>query len=151
VKVNPDPLPGERGLAMRYSDPFQFFLFAPWTGFPVSMQGKADFSGANLLPIVDVVGFRHQFGGSRVGDIRVGLGATALSFTAKQEQTLANGDVVVEDKPQLRMAPEFNIGLANLKVGVAYALSPLKPDQNVRILVGADLLKLITGQNVEAF
>jgi hypothetical protein len=152
ITPNPDLLPGERALAMRYSDPWQFFFVAPWTGFPVSVGGDADFSGANLIPIVDAMGWRYQFSGSRLADVRAGIGLTALSFTSKEDSTdPATGVTSKKDVQQFRFTPEANFGFGNLKLGVGYAMGgdSLSSKERVRVLVGADLYKLISGNNLE--
>jgi hypothetical protein len=151
---NPEPLPGERALTMKYSDHWQWFSIAPWNAFPVSLKGKAEFDGANLIPIVDVLGLRYQFSGSRLGDMRVGIGATVLAFTVRKEQAAAGGGTEIVDHEQLRIVPEANVGFANVKLGVARAFRPpnaWRDHEEWRLLVGADLYKLVSGKNVEAF
>jgi hypothetical protein len=151
---NPEPLPGERALTMKYSDHWQWFSIAPWNAFPVSLKGKAEFDGANLIPIVDLLGWRYQFSGSRLGDLRVGVGATVLAFTVRKEQTLAGGGTELVDREQLRIVPEANVGFANVKLGVARAFRPpnaWQDHEEWRLLVGADLYKLVSGKNVEVF
>jgi hypothetical protein len=144
-------LTGERGLGMRYSDRWQFFAFAPWTAFPVSFKGDPDFTAANLIPIVDVLGWRYQFASSRMADIRAGIGGTALSFTAEEKGTDESGATVKKDVQHLRAAPEVNLGIGNVKVGLSYLfVDHLDKEQRWRVLVGADLYKLISGNNIEA-
>ncbi|APR81336.1 Hypothetical protein A7982_06683 [Minicystis rosea] len=147
MRDNPEALPGERALGMRYSDRWQFFGIAPWTGFPVGLNGQADFSAANLIPIIDVVGIRYQWVGSRFADVRAGLGLTALSFSIPDPKTPTSST------SQFRFAPELNLGLANLKVGVSFAVggTGLTDTERLRVLFGADLYKLISGNNLEVF
>ena len=140
---------------MRYSDHLQLFFIAPWTGFPVSTKGKADFSGANLIPILDAIGGRWQPSGSRFADFRIGVGVTALSFNAKVPQlTLSDTNAITlttAEQPQLRFAPEGNLSIANFKFGCAVAIGGNLPTiERVRFLVGADLYKILSGVNLEA-
>ena len=94
-----------------------------------------------------MVGLRYQWATSRLAEVRGAFGVTALSFTTKDEKDPAS------DISQLRFAPEFNLGLGNLKLGISYAVggSGLTGEERVRFLVGADLYKLISGNNLEVF
>jgi hypothetical protein len=54
-------------------------------------------------------------------------------------------------------AVQANLGLANLKIGLAYAPGSKQPGSDskaedvLRVLIGTDLFKLISGSNAEAF
>jgi hypothetical protein len=161
MKDNPDLIHGEKALGMRYSDHWQWFLFAPWTAFPAGLSGKVDFTAANLVPIVDVIGYRYQWQATRFADIRAGIGFTALSFSTPDASKSATDPNATTN--HFLPAPEVNIGIANFKLGMAFALAggsltntcPANTDcllskDRWRFLIGADLYKLISGNNVEA-
>ncbi len=149
---NPEPVAGEQALPMHYSDPHQLFWLAPWTGFPIGIQGQgADFSAANLIPIVDVLGYRYQWSSGRLADLRVAAGLTALTFTTPVAVT---GETQEQNKQLIRFAPEVNVSVSNFKVGAAYAVGTpragLGDEERFRVLVGADLYKLLSGNSLEA-
>ena len=54
----------------------------------------------------------------------LGVGATALAFTARKEQATTGGGTEVVESEQLRIVPEANVGLANIKLGIARAFRP---------------------------
>jgi hypothetical protein len=147
---NPDVLAGEQRLAMRHGDTFQTFALAPWNGavFRVAGELGTELNADNLIPIVDLFGVRVQWSDSRFSEFRAALGA--LYFRDKRT---TNG------VPEEDFTPAFqaNVSLGTVKVGAAIApWNPqhgdgTKAEKVLRILIGADLLKAISGTNVEAF
>ncbi len=147
---NPDVLAGEQRLAMRHGDTFQTFAFAPWNGAVFRVVGElgTELNADNLIPIVDVLGIRVQWSDSRFSEFRAALGA--LYFRDKRT---TNG------VPEEKFTPAFqaNVSLGTVKVGAAIAPwnpqhgNDTKGEKVLRILIGADLLKAISGTNVEAF
>jgi hypothetical protein len=139
---NPPLLAGEQMIPMQYSDKFQGFLLAPWNGVPlqVNNQMDAELNAATALPIVDAFGFRYQWAKTRFADFRLAAGIGYV------QSTLPSG------KEQAAAMPNASIGLANLKVGFGFVTGGGFPgfEDRLRLVVGADLYKLITGSNVEA-
>lgn len=136
---NPPLLADEQRVEMEYGDKFQFFALAPWFGVPTKtdQQEVFDLSPAVAVPLLDLFGARLQWSRSRLADARVAIGA---GYT--QTSLSDDGD----EKPAF--LPHANISLANLKVGVGVAAFDF--NDGIRILVGADLYKLLTGRNAEA-
>lgn len=140
---NPPALEGEALLPMKFADAHQWFVLAPWHGVAIRPADDLDtqFNAATLFPIIDVVGIRWQFGQSRFSDARIAMGA-------------ANLVEELDGKNVYTLAPQLNLSIANIRAGVGYAaVSGEMPDRfsdGLRIFIGADLAKLITGRNLEA-
>jgi hypothetical protein len=51
-------LNGEQSLPMRYVDPLQFYVLAPWNGVPIRTGANSggDFNAAVAIPLIDVIG-----------------------------------------------------------------------------------------------
>jgi hypothetical protein len=142
-KDNPPLLSGEQKIDMAYADKWQGFFLAPWNGVPMQVNNKmsAEFSAATAVPLVDALGFRYQWGKTRFADARFAVGFGYV------EAQLASGD-----KKQAAALPNASVGVGNLKVGFGVVtgegMGTMK--ERMRLVVGADLYKLITGDNVEA-
>ena len=140
-KENPPLLAGEQSVPMEYSDHFQLFALAPWNCVPLQVkQNKTDLSAAVAVPFLDLLGFRIQWAKTRFADFRVGAGIGYI-------QTENTGG---ETRPAA--LPQVSLGVATFKVGAGYALGKdigAAGFDRVRILVGVDLFKLLTGNNVE--
>jgi hypothetical protein len=139
---NPALLAGEQKIDMAYGDKWQTFLFAPWNGIPMRVNNNvgADFSAAVAVPLIDVVGFRYQWARSRFADLRfaTGIGYTTTqgpSSTAQQSAALLNA----------------SIGLGTMKIGLGFVAGQGLGNgvDRLRLLVGLDLYKLLTGSNTE--
>jgi hypothetical protein len=145
---NPDVLAGEQRLAMQHGDSFQTFALAPWNGavFRVTGEIGTEINADNLIPILDVIGFRSQWSDSRFSEFRAAVGA--LYF--RDKRTTAG-----VEKEAFTPAFQLNVSLGTVKIGAALAPWYLqrgdatKAEKMLRILVGADLLKAISGTNVE--
>jgi hypothetical protein len=144
---NPPLLAGEQKLAMEYSDTFQTFLLAPWNGVPIRVgsDAEADLNAAVAVPLLDVFGFRVQWAKSRFADFRVAAG---IGYTATER---VNEDGSEQSKSTF--LPNVSVGLGTFKVGFGAVTASAGPKfhDRLRVIVGADLLKLISGSNVEAF
>ncbi len=142
-KDNPPLLAGEQKIDLSYSDHLQGFFFAPWNGVPIRAfnNADADFSAAVMVPFLDVVGGRYQWGKNRFADARLaaGLGYTETERTDGNKQT---GALV-----------NASLGFGTMKVGIGVVTGKGLGDtkDRTRIIIGADLYKLISGSNVEAF
>lgn len=155
---NPAPLAGETVLPMTYYDPFQIYLLAPWSGisFRPNAGLKPEVSAMTLVPIIDGVGFRWQVGQSRFGDIRVAFGV-AGAMEEIEEETTAAGTASEENneaREVFSLIPQLSVGLSNLRFGLGYAVYSGEDfsagTERLRLFIGADLFKLISGRNVEA-
>jgi hypothetical protein len=162
-KDNPPPLPDERQLDMHHGQRFQGYMFSPWNGLPVSVAPGGSFGElqlASAIPILDVAGFRFQWSKSRFADFRAAVGCMYFSdeVPVTKQTTDAMGVVSDEATTEKRFhgALQANLGLANFKFGMAWVPGTTQPgarnkfENEFRLLVGSDLLKLILGNNVEA-
>jgi hypothetical protein len=145
-RPNPQPIEGEHVLSMRYGDTFQFYGVAGWNGAPLRIKQAVgfDIKATVIVPIVDLAGFRLQWGPSRLSEFR--LAAGGLLFQEEDLTTKDTGDTV------LLVGPQVNMSLGTLRVGLAYAANQddASASEKLRILFGADLVKLIGGENFEA-
>lgn len=161
---NPPPLPDERSLEMQHSQRSQWFALAPWNGVPLSLASggtKGDLQLANAIPIIDAIGFRFQWARSRFADFRVALGGMYFRDqvpTKVSTTDAASGETTTSSTTTDRFhgALQLNVGIANFKFGVAWVPDTAQPgarnwsENELRLLIGSDLLKLISGNNVEA-
>jgi hypothetical protein len=143
LRDNPALLAGEQKIDLLYADKFQWFLFAPWNGVPIRVTGDTggDLSAAVVVPFVDVLGGRYQWSRSRFSDLRAAIGIGYI-------QT----EPVGSDEKRSAALPNLSVGLGTLKIGAGFALGEGfgNAGERLRIVVGADLFKLISGSNVEA-
>lgn len=155
---NPAPLAGETVLPMKYYDPFQIYLLAPWNGvsFRPNDGLQPEVSAMTLVPIIDGIGFRWQVGQSRFGDIRLALGVAGAMEEIEAETTAAGAgsDETKEAREVFSLIPQINVGLANFRFGLGYAAWSGEDfsagTERLRLFIGADLFKLISGRNFEA-
>lgn len=141
---NPPALAGEQKLLMEYSDTWQTFALAPWNGVPIRTSGgkaEADLNAAVVVPLLDVFGVRLQWGKSRFAEARLAIG---LGYTST-EQEQEDGSEVTKSA----CLPNVSLGVGTFKLGAGLATGPSVEDR-FRLIVGADLMKLISGSNVEA-
>jgi hypothetical protein len=147
---NPPPTGVERTLEMAYADGIQAFWLAPWSGIPFTTKARLEPSGTYVIPIIDVVGWRWQWARSRFADARVAVGSMVLT-----DRTDDNGDGNTNNDQAVRWAFVPSVSIANLKFGVAIlpAADPQPDDslRRIRFVAGADLFKLISGRDLEAF
>jgi hypothetical protein len=150
VHPNPGLAADEVALPMKYADPFQWFVLAPWHAVSVRLgrdSGLNDLSPANAIPVIDVVGCRWNGGSFK--DIR--LGAGALYFKDEVQTTDTAG--ATQTKDVYHAAGEMNVTLLgiNLGVGVVIGESSYFPRfiDRTRIIVGVDIVRLLTGKPAE--
>jgi hypothetical protein len=158
--ANPTPFVGELSLDMRYDDRFQYYVLAPWNGVPVrtsgSNPGASSLGWENAIPIVDALGARYQWAASRFADVRLAVGGMLISDELKPLDPAGAPMMNAENKKVFNWAVQGNLNIGGLRVGVAYVTSNQdnlirSNSDRWRVLVGADLLKLLTGTNIEAF
>jgi hypothetical protein len=146
-RPNPLPAEGEHVLNMRYGDNSQWYGFAGWNGVPMRVKEAVgfDFKATVVVPIVDVIGWRLQWGPSRLSEFRLAVGGLVF-----QEEDLTTDET---DDTVLHVGPQINMSLGTLRVGLAYAANQdqASAGEQLRVLFGADLIKLISGENFEAF
>lgn len=143
---NPALLLGEQRITMEYSDPWQTFFLSPWNGVPIRLSdAEADLNAAVAIPLVDFFGVRLQWGKSRFAEARLALGGGFTSTKRIRE----DGSSV--DKAAFLPNLSFGLGTARIAVGLVTVDAGSKFHDQLRFIVGADLLKLATGSNVEAF
>jgi hypothetical protein len=140
---NPALLSGEQKLDMLYADKLQFFFLAPWNGVPIrASNAEADVSAAVAVPLLDVAGVRYQWDRSRFADLRwaVGIGYAVTEVPDTGEK-------------QTGALPNTSLGIGTFKVGLGIMTGGGlgSTSERLRIVIGADLFKLISGSNVEAF
>jgi hypothetical protein len=143
-KENPPLIPSEQRIEMQYSDAVQGFLLAPWNAVPLRLKNEveADFNAAVAVPMLDAGGVRIQWGRSRFAEVR---GAVGIGFIQTEEAGT--------NTKRGTWLPHASLGVGTFKVGLGYAVNEHIGDRGVerlRLLVGADLFKLISGANVEA-
>lgn len=140
---NPPLIASEQRLEMQYADSVQGFVLAPWHGVPlhVNRDFGTDFSAATAVPMLDVAGLRFQWARSRFADFRMAFGVGYIETTDEN------------DDDQAAALPHVSLGLGTFKLGGGLAIGKDLGDagDRLRLLVGADLFKLISGSNVEAF
>jgi hypothetical protein len=148
---NPELVEGEMALDMRYGDKFQWFTLAPWHGVPFRVTGNAgaDINLATAIPILDLIGFRYQWGTGRSTSFRTGLGF--LYF--QDENTVATAGTTASTSAS-NVAAELNVGWAGMVFGAGYVLNHRSYDgfvdvDRVRLIIGADLLKIFGNRNAE--
>lgn len=142
---NPPIMPGESAIAMRYGDNLQGFFLAAWNGVPMRLRDQVgfDFKATIAIPILDIGGIRLQWGRSRLSEFRLAGGA--MVFQEENFATDRKSDSV------LRVAPQISISVGTFRVGVAWVANQSDPFvDRLRLLLGVDLVKLITGTNFEA-
>jgi hypothetical protein len=139
-RENPPLLAGEQRVPMEYSDHVQTFALSPWNGVPIHTDASgADFNAAVAIPLLDLAGLRVQWSKSRFADLRFAVGG---GYTQTE----------VDGVRKSAFLPNASLGFATLKVGFGLAVGQSEDDfsRRWRVIVGADLYKLITGANVEA-
>jgi hypothetical protein len=151
--ANPELVERESRLAMQHGDSFQWFALAPWNGIAFRLAGDVgtDVGLENLIPILDVVGMRFQWNRSRFTDARLALGV--MYFRDNQlEPTPDEPERTVE---VFNFAFQGNVSAANFKLGVAWVPGSEQPGDNsyfrehFRVLLGVDLIKLVSGSTPE--
>jgi len=148
---NPEPLPGESRITMRHGDSFQVFGLAPWNGIAFRINGAtgANTGLENLIPILDVFGLRLQWSDTRFSEVRAATGVMFFRDTEYDEDQGTTEEV-------FNWAFHTNVSVANFKLGVAVApwSNQRTPAgefaEKLRVVVGADLIKIISGETVEA-
>ena len=150
---NPELLEGELELGMELSDPLQLYLLAVWNTVVVNpkLVSETNIDLENLIPVIDLIGGRWNIGKMRYGEIRLGLGAMYF-----QDKTTDASGIVQE---VFNGALQANLGIGFARIGAAYVLNKAegprtglaKKGGRWRVLIGADLLKLITNEDAEFF
>ena len=132
---------------MSYEDPLQVYFFAPWNGISTYIDGEvgAEIDLENLIPILDWIGIRRQWGKSRLADFRAAMGIFLLG------DKLRNVDGSTREV--VNWTAQANVGLAGFKVGVGVVMNRRAGlsgfRDRMRLLIGYDLVKLISGLNAE--
>lgn len=149
---NPLPLAGEKVLSMAYSDKTQWYALSPWYGLPIKVAGEleANINLGTFIPILDLLGLRYQFSRNRFGDFRVALGV-AQAFEDVKKKNEAGEEVSVQE---YRFIPELSLSVGNFRIGGGYAFGEGYKEhgwEHCRLFFGADLVKLVTGRNLEVW
>lgn len=97
--------------------------------------------------MIDLLGFRVQFGRSRFADFRMALGGSGFEDKEKASAEDATRRV-------FNWAAHASVGFGTVKLGLGMVFNNRSsfdgdPARRLRVIVGADLLKLITGRNIE--
>jgi hypothetical protein len=163
---NPDLVSGETALDMHYGDKFQFFVLAPWHGLPIRVTRNvgADLDLETAIPILDIGGFRYQWGTGRSESFR--LGAGIMYF--KDEDALAQAEMMTTTTTGtttttttnnattsvFNFAAEASVSWFGFMMGAGYVInnreySGFIDRDRVRLIVGADLLKLFANKSAE--
>lgn len=154
IENNPELAAGEKRLKMRYREYLQGYILSPWNAVPLKTQGESkgfELDPANILPVIDVVGGRWQWGPSRFQELRVGVGGMYYA-DKKDTEEVVGGQLQKTTKDVFRKGVQGNLGLGTLRLGVVFPVGDGKDafTKEFRLLFGLDLAKLITGQNLEA-
>lgn len=152
---NPQTLPGEQALLMDYVDPHQFYIFAPWHMLALRWgQNPGTTIGAeNLLPAIDAVGYRYQWARSRFADLRLGLGGAFIKDNLQVPDPANAGQTI--EKDFYNFSVHLSVGLGSFKLGVGYIVTnngiegKFFNQDRIRLLLGLDIVKLLSGRNVE--
>ncbi len=148
---NPAPIPGESVLEMTYRDWFQTYYLHVWHALPIKVKPRGnaiDLNIDSLVPFLDLIGKRYQFGRSRFAEIRGAIGfgyirdEVALDAGGREEQPLGVAQVNLTAGPL-----QFGVGVAVIASGAVRF--PVFADR-VRLLLGADLVQLLSGRFVSA-
>jgi hypothetical protein len=149
---NPPPLPGELRLSMRHGDSFQLYGLAPWNGVALRVDDGPNGSVGweNLVPFLDAVGFRVQWNDNRFSEFRM---ATGIMYFADAE---IDPDTDETNK-DFTFGFHVNMSIANFKIGCGIApwadssgdLNDSDFTEKIRLLVGADLIKIISGSTAD--
>lgn len=151
-EANPIPVDHAEAMRLVYREHFQTFGFAPWTGVPIRISGPdmgASLQAANLVPILDILGFRWQWGSSRFSEFRLVPFGWIFFPDKRAEQPSGQGQPETTTDV-FSTGPQFNVSFANFRVGALVVIGQERqPADRFRLLLGADLYKLISGQNAE--
>jgi hypothetical protein len=144
--ANPAPTGREVPLHMAYYDTAQWYLVSVWNGAAFRSNDLRTTPGvAYAVPILDVVGQRWKWNRSRWAEFRIAAGAMMF----EDRKRTAEADVKAEDG-KLRGAAHVNVGIGPYRMGVAWVPAASgEGEVPVRILVGADLYKLLFGQDLQ--
>ena len=152
---NPALVEGEIALRMEYGDRFQFFAFAPWHGVPIRLTQNpgASFGIENAIPVMDVVGFRYQWGSGRSTSLRAGVGILYFKDEATEKDAVTDKE---NTKSVFNFAGQLNFSWTGIILGLGYVLNHRDygsgwNNDRLRLIVGADLLKVFGNRSAEAF
>lgn len=151
TRPNPDLAPGEKTFQMKYREHFQYYILAPWNAVPIKTTGHDQgfiFDASNVLPVVDVFGGRWQWNSSRFSELRLAVGWMYYSDKIETE-TMVGGQPQKDTKEIFNHGPQINLGVGTLRAGVVVGLKNDHDADRWRLLLGLDLVKLISGQNLE--
>jgi hypothetical protein len=151
---NPELVQDEKALDMHYGDKFQFFLLAPWNGVPIRVTRNvgATLGIENAIPILDVAGFRYQWGTGRGDSVRVGAG---IMYFKDETQQIPVGTATMQNVSVFNVASELSVSWFGFMMGAGYVLNDRDfhgfwNRDRVRVLVGVDLLKVFGNAPAEA-
>ncbi|MGE0327515.1 MAG: hypothetical protein AB7S68_34705 [Polyangiaceae bacterium] len=143
---NPAPGPDERNLDMTFRNPAQAYWLLVWSGLPFGVfkaSGvQTELRAENAIPFVDIHGGSYQ-AGSFIGHASFGTGI----FGAKETIERADGTTY---ETAFNLGVQLNASIRGFRIGAGYLIR--EPDRdnyknNVRLLFGADLLRLFTGKD----
>jgi hypothetical protein len=154
---NPALVDGETSLDMHYGDRFQIFFLAPWNGLSIRVTRNVGTSLGleNAIPILDLTGFRYQWGTGRSQSFRMGWGfmyfkdeATVMPLATTPVGTTMTTESV------FNVATESSVSWFGFNAGVGYVLNDRDfggfwARDRIRVIVGADLLKLFGNKSAE--
>ncbi len=144
---NPGLTGREVPLPMSYVDTGQNYLFAVWNGAAFRTNDFKTSPGVSYaIPILDVVGRRWKWDRSRFLEFR--LAAGVMMF---EDKKLKDEEAAEDEETVMRLGVHGNIAFGPYRLGGAFVPAATgKSDLPVRILIGADLYKLIFGQDLQA-
>lgn len=146
---NPSATGDEAIIAMEYSDKLQAYFLTPWNGVPIRLSGDdlLEESGTFAIPIIDLVGWRYQFGRSRFTEMRWAVGSAIIDDAIEAPDSQTAGD------SEIRWAGVLSFSAFNLRVGLGVVPSADNiaedPRNLFRVFAGVSLYKLITGRDIE--
>lgn len=150
LRDNPKAVADAAALDMKYRDRFQLYAFGPWTGAPTRIDEPSfELKPSMLVPILDVFGMRWQWGTRAYQEIRF-IPIGVMYFT--EDAVVENADGDEEEVTKSHWALQGNLSVSTFRAGFAWVADEEgKGQQRWRIVLGADVWKIVTGGNLEAF
>jgi hypothetical protein len=152
---NPPAGDGEATLEMTFHRPRQYYAFLAWNGVPIGLLKSAHVATTvkvdNLIPIIDVAGYYWQNGSGIIPATGAGVGIIGT-----------REEIEVPNRPQyttsFNVGPQVNLSVSGFRIGIAHIVREVDDcvdhdtwcyinKKNVRVVFGADIVRLFTGKD----
>jgi hypothetical protein len=153
---NPEAASPEAQLRMTFHRPLQHYYVLAWNGipFPIAQDAHIEVEprAENLIPIIDALGLLWQTRNGFVKTIGIGTGVIG---TREQVETTPTR---MAHTSAFHLGLQANVSLNFLRLGLAYMIKEaddcerrcFTDSKNFRLLLGADIIRLITGKDAAA-